>query len=193
VKEFPEEISQRIQFEQFVQKFLKDHEQPKPADIERFIQEIKILEKFSLDSKRYYVLFDHSKFCPVYTSANLVKEGHSIEYILEQGLFFLPKIIHWKQLLIPVKIIFWAKRFEKMINRPLVGKNTEAYCCGIKLKDKWNKWRTIMFRQRVLSATKEKKALLSFFEVDEITKSLLPIRIYKLVGFIFLRVLIKNR
>ena len=81
MKEVPEDISHKIQFDQFIQTFIEGHEQPNQVDIDRFIQEIKILEKFSLDPNRFYLLFDHSKFCPVYTSANLVREGHSIEYL----------------------------------------------------------------------------------------------------------------
>jgi len=117
VREVPKDIAQRLQFDQFVKHFIEGHEQSKPADIERFIQEIKILEKYSLDSKRYYCLFDHSKFYPAYISADVEKEGgYSIDYILNQGLFFIFKMIHWKQLLLPFKVAKWGNHFLKLLD-----------------------------------------------------------------------------
>lgn len=169
MKEFPENISQKIQFEQFVQTFIKGHEQSNQEDIEKIIQEIKILEKFSLYAKRFYCLFDHSKFYPVYLSENVEKEGgYSIDYILSQGLFFLFKRIHWKQLTLAYKVHVWGDRFQKLLGKS-TGLNTEVWCCGVKFKDKWNKWRTVILKQKMLAKTKDNKALLSFIEAEEIT------------------------
>lgn len=171
MENYPEGHIQKIHFEQFVDTFLVDfYEKPNPDDVEKIIQEIKILEKYSLGTNRFYCLFDHSKFYPAYVSANVEKEGgYSVDFMLNQGLFFLFQRLHWKQLLIPIKVSLWGPRFQKNVNHPLAMKKTKIYCCGVKFKDKWDKWRTILIKQQAVLFSKNNQLLLSFLEVEEIT------------------------
>ena len=43
------------------------------------------------------------------------------------------------------------------------------YCSGLKLRDKSNKWRTFILKQKTLTIDKRNRALLSFNELEEIT------------------------
>jgi len=79
-------------------------------------------------------------------------------------------MIHWKQLLLPFKVAKWGNHFLKLLDpttEPVI--DIEVWCCGVKLRDRWNKWRTILIKQKMLTVTKDNKPLLSFLEIDEIT------------------------
>jgi len=162
---------QQQHFDLFIQDFLEGQEQPDQADIDRLIEEIKVLERYSIDSKRFFVLFDHSKFYPAYMSANVATEGgYSVEYMLKQGLIFMFQRIHWKQLSLAYKVNVWGKRFDKLISKhssPPI--NTETWCCGVKFKDRWNRWRTVILKQRPLTTNSKNAIQLSFIEAEEIT------------------------
>lgn len=80
MKELEEDFLQRDQFDRFVKEFIETDQIIDQEYIERFIDEIKVLERFSMDSKRFYILFDHTKFYPIYLSKNAEKEfGFSID------------------------------------------------------------------------------------------------------------------
>ncbi len=163
-------LLQQKHFEQFVQAFLKDHEQPQQKDIDSLISEIKTMEKYAVDGNRFYLLFDHSKFYPIYISSNWEEaSGFSPEYVLNQGLFFFFNRIHWKQLMLPFKLNTWGPKFQAICGPQVSIKQNERWIGGIKFKDKWKNWRTGILKQKILAATKKNKALLSFVEVEEIT------------------------
>ncbi len=162
--------TQNQHFEQFVQDFVQGHETPQQKDIDKFIQEIKTLERYAVDSKRFYILFDHSKFYAAYISANLEKEaGYSIDYILKQGLLFWFQKIHWKQLTLAYKFNKWGLKFQKECGIHIPSSQYEIWICGIKFKNKWNRWKTYLLKQRILTNTKKNQALLSFIEVEDIS------------------------
>lgn len=161
---------QQKQFDHFVKEFVEKREQPRQVDIDQFIKEIKVLERFSVDRNRFFVLFDHSKFYPAYISANVEQEGgYSVDYILNQGLFFLFQRIHWKQLSLAYKVHKWGRRYHKLIGTQSQPTHVDICCCGLKFKDRWNRWRTVVLRQKPLVNTKNGIAVLSFIEAEEIT------------------------
>jgi len=169
VKEIEQEIIQKKQFDRFVQDY--DHlKGPNQNDIDRFIAEIKTLERFSLDSKRFYILFDFSKFYATYISENVAKEGgYPVKYIINQGLYFLFQRIHWKQLTSVYKVYKWGKKFQKMVGIHIPRNTYEIWYCGLKLKDKWGRWRTVILKEKLLATTQDNKPLLAFLEAEEIT------------------------
>lgn len=170
MEELEQEFNQKRQFDRFVQAFIKDHSAPNQEDIDRFINEIKTLERFSLDNKRFYLLFDQSKFWPIYISENGEKEsGFSVDYMLGKGLFFLFQKIHWKQLSFAYKVSQWGISFQKIVGLQVPVQTYEVWLCGIKFKDKWGQWRVFILKQKILAATNYNKPLLSFIEAEEIT------------------------
>jgi len=44
-----------------------------------------------------------------------------------------------------------------------------SHICGLKLKDKWGNWRSMIFPQKLLTFSKNRKPLLSYIEAEEIT------------------------
>jgi len=170
VRELDKEFIQRKEFDRFVQEFEGPLGYVDQADIDRFIDQIKILERYAIDSKRFYVLFDHSKFYPVYISENVEKEGgYSVEYILNQGLFFLFQRLHWTQLTSSYKVIKWGRKFQELVGPKVPIHTYETWYCGLKLKDKWGRWRTTILKQKMLTSTKDNAPFLSFIEAEEIT------------------------
>jgi len=170
MRELGNEFIQRKEFDRFVQDFVGAIKAPTQEDIDRFIGEIKTLERFILDNKRFYILFDHSKFYLAYVSENIKKDsGYSAEYILNQGLFFLFQRIHWKQLTVAYKVNKWGLNFQKIIGKHVPVQTFEIWICGWKFKDKWRSWRTVIIKQKILAATKDNDPLLSFLETEDIT------------------------
>lgn len=170
MEELEQEFNQKRQFDRFVQAFIKDHPSPNQEDIDRFINEIKTLERFTLDKNRFYMLFNHSKFYLTYISANIKKDsGYLPEYILSRGLFFLFQQIHWTQLTFPYKVSKWGPAFQKIIGNQVPVNQYEIWICGLKLKDKWGDWRTFILKQKILTVDKNNASLLSFIEAEEIT------------------------
>ena len=151
----------RQQFDQFVKEFVEGHEQPKQEDVNQFIEQIKILERFSIEN-RFYTLFDQSRFFPIYLSENIKKTGFTADYISKQGLLFGFRQVYWKHMPLAYKVTRWGNRFNKLAgsHRPITYQ--EAWFCGVKFKDRWNKWWTFLVKQKMLAGTKENKALLSF-------------------------------
>ena len=78
------------------------------------------------------------------------------------------KMTHWKQLPLVVTVHRWGKKFQKIVAKSVPISNQEAFYCGIKLKDKWGKMRTLFIKQRILVAT-ETQPVLSFLEIEDIT------------------------
>jgi len=182
VQEPEKDFIQRKEFDRFVREFIGEHPVPSQEDIDHFVNEIKILERFTLDKNRFYMLFDQSKFCLAYISENVKKDaGYSTEYILSKGLLFLFQRIHWKQLSFAYKMSKWGTNFQRLVGTQVPVQTYEVWCCGLKFKDKWGQWRTFILKQKILAATKENKPLLSFLEAEEITN------LYK-VNFIWYRI-----
>lgn len=165
-----EEADQRNYYKKFLLSELTTKESPKQEDIDKYIKEIQTLEKFSMDQQRFFCLFSHEKFYPLYISANVeAASGYSRAELNKKGLFFLFRKIHWKQLTSPIKVHAWGARFSKLANYETFDSGVEVYCCGVKLRDKWGKWRTLILKQTPLCATKNNRVLLSFIEAEEIT------------------------
>ena len=78
-------------FRNFINKFLKYPESPKQEDIDYYIQRAKEIESMTHESKRFYVLLDHTTFSPVYLSKNTeLESGYSNDYIINGGVnYFL--------------------------------------------------------------------------------------------------------
>jgi len=161
----------RTQYEQLLQELEKDtNEGETPQSIATIIEKIKILEEFTLDKKRFFCLFDHKLYRPIYVSDNVSTEGgYDLAKYSNQGLQVLFKRIHWKQLTLVYKALVWKHRFRKFIgkDKPLI--NNQFFYTGVKFIDRWGKSRTVFLTQKMLRATKNNKISLSFFEAEEIT------------------------
>lgn len=132
------------------------------------IEEIKVLQKFSFINNRFYLLWDHQKFLPLYVSNNVISFGYTPKEIYSWSLFHALKIIYWKQIYLAYKIHKDGNYFRKLTNYSSP-KNQEIIICGAKLKDKWGNIRTYFARQKFLSANKKGDPILSFIEAEEIS------------------------
>jgi len=170
VSEVNEEYLRRIYFEQFRKEYIEQFQGEEPICIADLIEKIKVLEDFSLDKKRFFVLFAHKQFYPIYISENAATTtGYTLEELYKGGLYFAFKRIHWKQLGVMINITRWGKRYLKFITKRTSSINQKAYHCGWKFKDKWNKWHTLFIKEKVLMVTKDNHPSLSFIEIEDIT------------------------
>ncbi len=137
------------------------------GNIDRFIEEIKVIEKYSFN-KKVYMLWDHVRFLPIYISNNVEKFGYTPEEVYKMSLFQAIKRVYWKQIPLLVKVHKDGEKFRK-ISKAINVKDIEAFGCGAKLKDKWGNIRTFFFKQRNLSISKKRKPLVTFIEAEDIT------------------------
>lgn len=147
------------------------HIYPQKEEIETtdIIEKIKVLENYSLDKNRFFCLFSQVKFFPLYISQNSTHSfGYTPEELYNKGLIGVLKMAHWKQLPLVITVHRWGKRFQKIVDKSIPISNQEAFYCGIKLKDKWGKVRTLFIKQRILVAN-ETQPILSFLDVEDIS------------------------
>ena len=137
-------------------------------DIAPLIEEIKVLQKFSFTNNRFYLLWDHQKFLPLYVSDNVSSFGYTPKEIYGWSLFQTLKIIYWKQIYLAFKMHRDGTYFRKLTNYPSL-KNQETIICGAKLKDKWGNVRTYFAKQKFVSENKQGAPTISFIEAEEIT------------------------
>lgn len=160
----------RMHYEQFIATFIAEGHKEPHFELEDVIENVKILERFSLDKKRIFCLFYHPKYFFVYISKNILEQsGYSSEEIYRRGLYMAFTQIHWKQITFALKASQWGLKFQKMIGKNVSVLNAEAFFCGVKLKDKWGKWRTFMLKQKFLKIDKNNQPILSFIEAEEIS------------------------
>ena len=165
-----ESIIRRHQSNYFESEFLDKSEIPKDGEVELYMDKIKEIESFSNESKRFHMLLDHSTFLPLYLSENMVKEtGYTLDYVKNQKLLFLYKTISLQQINLAAKIHIWGNKMHKLYGKDFSPKTLKTYTCGIKLRDKWGNWRTMIFSQKFLTFSKKNKPLLSYLEVEEIS------------------------
>ena len=140
----------------------------KEEDIQQIISQIKVLENFSSNKNRFFVLFSHQAFLPLYISANVIQHGYTPEGIANLSIYDGFKAIHWKQITMGIKLIGWTGKFTKLaINYPLEG--DEIIFCGIKFKNRFGDYRSFMFKLKFLSVDKLKQPIYSFIEAEDIT------------------------
>jgi len=160
----------RLQYEQLVGVLEPRLEEEDPQTIASLIEQIKILEEFSLSKKRFFCLFDHKKFQPIYLSANVATEsGFVLEEFYNKGLRMMFKHIHWEQLTLFYKLLVWGHRFKQLLGKEAPIINNKIFFSGIKFKDRWGNWTTYCIKQKILRVTKNNKLSLSFLEAEEIT------------------------
>lgn len=161
---------EQVCYEEFRAQFINQYQGKEPTLTPELIEKIKILEKFSPDKKRFFVLFSHKQFYPIYISENVeAAGGYTLKEIYDGGLLFMFKHIHWKQLSSIIQVVRWGKRYANFVANRVSGINQNTYHCGAKFKDKWKNWRTIFIKQKILLTNKDNYPLLSFLEVEEIS------------------------
>jgi len=170
VSELSKEHWRQRHYGQFQKEFIEQFQGGNPILTPELVEKIKILEEFSPDKKRFFVLFSHEKFYPLYISKNVeAAGGFTLEEIYDGGLYFMFKQIHWSHLSAMIQVVRWGKRYLKFVDNRVSTLNQNAYHCGVKFKDKWKNWRTIFIKQKILLASKDNQPIFSFLEVEEIT------------------------
>jgi len=156
--------------EQFVKELRKIYPYDENVDPTQFIEQIKVLEQYSLDKNRIFALFSQVDFYFLYLSDNLAAvTGYTPKEIYKKGLSFAFKVVHWKQLPLALKVHQWGDLFRKVLAEQVHTTIQECYFCGIKLKDKQGKWKVFFIKQRILSINKAGKPILSFLVIEDIT------------------------
>jgi len=131
------------------------------------VEQIKILEKYSYNKNRYYVLFSFADFSPVYVSANIEQHGYTQEEFCQLTAMDVFKAFYWKQLSLGLKITRWYNRF-KMTVRDFGRNGDELIFFGVKLKGKQQKLKTFLFKCRWVTMNNSYDCTYAFFEVEEI-------------------------
>jgi DNA-binding CsgD family transcriptional regulator len=158
------------QFKLLFDQFLNKLENPSQDDIDFHVNKIKEIEDLTTDSNRYYVLWDQSKFAPLYVCKAFEREcGFSAEYIKSQGIKLIYKIIDFKQISTLLKLHIWGAKSVNFIQDSPDPTSTQISIFGLKSKDKWGRWRTLMFSQKLLKFDKNGTAILSLLTISEIT------------------------
>jgi len=170
VPEESEKYLRQKHYNQFYRDVTEQYQGETPVLTPELIEKIKVLEEFSPDKKRFFILFSHEKFAPIYISENVeAAGGYSPEEIYKNGLLFMFTHIHWKQLKAIYHMIRWGARYSKIVDSRASILSQEAYFCGIKFKDRRKNWRAVFMKQKILTANKDNQPLLSFLEIEEIT------------------------
>ena len=165
-----DDYSREQQWKHFEKTFLNYNELPQQEQVEYFVKKIKEIEALSLESKRFHFLLDHKKFYPRYVSQNVAKEsGYTSEYLDQQNLLFIFKNLHWSHITMPAKVHIWGNKCHKKYGHLYKPGTVKTHFCGLKLKDKWGNWRSMIFSQKLLTFSKNRKPLLSYIEAEEIT------------------------
>ena len=139
------------------------------TDISNLADKIKTVERFSLDQNRILCLFSHSEFKVKFISENVAKIfGYSPTEIYNRGLFIFYKMVYWKQLALPIKLNVWGDKFGKA-SRGMNLTSGNFYFCGFKVKNKEGDFRTLFLKQKILKCSENKRALLSYLEVEDIS------------------------
>lgn len=156
--------------EQFIKELRKIYQHDQNSDPTQYIEQIRVLEQYSLDPYRLFALFSHVDFYFLYISTNLAKViGYTPEEIYKKGLRFAFKTVHWKQLPLALKVHQWGDSFREILSNKIVNAQQEVFFCGAKLKDRQGKWRIFFIKQRILNSNKNGKPTLSFLDIEEIT------------------------
>lgn len=164
------EYQERRHYEQLTELLADFYKKKIILDTTELIEQIQIVEQFSLDSKRIFCLFSNPDFYFKYVSKNVEQEmGYSPEEIYKGGLPLGFKMAYWKQLSIPIKVHQWGEKFQEIFKDVAHIGQRNTFFCGVKMKDKKGKLKTFFIKQKVLSFAENKKPLLSFMEIEEIT------------------------
>lgn len=151
--------------------FMKQFNKTKPAvlneDMSPIVEQIKIIEKYSYNKNRYYVLFSLADFSPVYVSANIEQHGYTQKEFCQLTTTDVFKAFYWKQLSIALKITQWFKRFKKTV-RDFGRNGDEIILFGVKLIGKQQKIKTFLIKGRWISMNNPNKCTYAFLEVEEI-------------------------
>jgi len=170
VSEVSKEYQEKMHYDQLTEMLADFYNEQPLVDTAKLIEQIKLLEHFSLDRKRIFCLFSNADFYFKYISANIEKEmGYSPEEIYKGGLLLGYKMVYWKQFSIPIKVHQWGNRFQSIVKHPINIGDRMVFYCGVKMKDKQGNIRTFFIKQKLLSFTENNKVLLSFMEIEEIT------------------------
>ncbi len=157
-------------YEQLTQLLADFYDKETILDTTKLIEQIQIIEQFSLDNKRILCLFSNIDFYFKYVSKNVKKEmGYSPKEIYDGGLPLGFKMVYWKQLSIALKVHQWGERFQRIVKHLGNNCSRNAFFCGVKMKDKQGKLKTFFIKQKILSFTENNKPLFSFMEIEEIT------------------------
>lgn len=156
-------------YEQLQEELAKIFPKKETFDLTPIVEKIEVLETYSPDKNRFFCVFSHVDFYPVYLSSNVAEAfGFTAEEICQKGLLWMLKRAYWKQLPMLIKVHHWGKRFQKVIENHSSVINKNAFYCGIKLKDRWKKTHTFFIKQKIL-IEKNGQPVLSFLEVDNIS------------------------
>jgi len=171
MSQLPQSWSEK-HYEKLLIELEKIYQSDQNIDITQYIEQIKIVEQFSLEQKRFFCLFSQIDFYFLYISNNIVHAlGYTPEEIYKKGLLFAFKRVIWKQIPMALKVNQWGNRFRKVIKKnapPTI--QQELFYCGAKFKDKAGQVKTFFIKQKILT-TKENSTipLLSFMDIEEIT------------------------
>jgi len=156
-----------LEYARLTATLVEHYDETQPENIEGLIEQIKILEKFSVNRK-LFVLFSHTKFYPLYISGSINRIGYTREDILNISLREAFKLVYWKQVFLGAKVHVWGMRFRKLSKHiPII--NHQIFYCGVKFKNKQGDLLTAFVKQKFVSGNKKGSPLLSFCEFVDIS------------------------
>ena len=155
---------------QFMIALHKIYQYDKNTDTAQFLEQIKIVEAYSLDKNRLFGLFSHVDFFLVYISKNVkTVSGYTQEEVYKKGLSFAFKAVYWKQLPMAIKVHKWGDLFRKALGKHVLTSHPIVFHVGLRLKNKAGEWRIFFIKQKQLNSNKKGHPILSFLDVEDIT------------------------
>ena len=144
--------------------------QNKESIMQAFVREVQSLQEFSfLNKNQYFAVFDHIKFLPIYISDNIVHNfGYTAQDVYKMTLLQGIKKLYWKQIPSLIMVHARGQSFRKLSKLSPI-KNHEVLFCGIKFKDKWGNFKTLLAKQKFLAVDKNGEPTLSFVVAEDIT------------------------
>lgn len=136
-------------------------------DVSVIIEQIKILEQYSYNKSKYYILFSLIDFLPVYVSANITQLGYTQRAISRLTTYDIFKAFYREQLSLGSKIIRWNNNFRKIV--PDFGnQGDELIFFGIKLTCKLKESKTFSFKCRWIGNNSSSSCGYAFIEAEDI-------------------------
>lgn len=147
----------------------KTEERPNSVHIEKVKNKIKVIESFSSSKSRYLLLFDFTRFAPIYISENIKFQNYTSESFCKLQLADGLRLIYPYQINLGLRFLKWKDKFYTQL-RTKANNNDRFIIGGIKFRTKQNKFKTFVIKGRFLAKKNGAIPCLCFLEVEEVTR-----------------------
>jgi len=154
----------------FVQTWQQDYVSQQENNVQEYITHLKEIEALASNRQVITILGSHQKFEPLYISKNLYDlMGYRVEDVKKWSIGLLFKVLHWKQLLLPLTLHKWGNTFINTVPTDFITENPTVYFCGLRLRTKEGQLKTWFLSITRLGFDKEGQPTLSLIRATDVS------------------------